>query len=331
MGLAFFICLCLFYISDFLSYAGIELGSSLPFTDRDLLVATQIAYYDFDQTSLSEGESLELSELLKKSQIEEKLNQSYENAEEEELRKQMAEGSLDLYKEICSEDSAYGHWKIVNVRDLNAEKGFYAVLIDTGNDCAILAFRGSESTDTNQLVKDWMNADFGLLMDHDTVQQEEAKKYLADIESQYSYKTYAVTGHSLGGNLAEHAVLTASDSMKDKIVQMINFDGPGYSKTYIERHSEEISKVTTAISHYKWSLVGELLTQPDCVTSKTVKVVEAIKPYENINANYLRHAVFFVDLKENSVQESSPDLFSLSMGIWSQKVDAEIIQQRNKM
>lgn len=94
--------------------------------------------------------------------------------------------------------------------------GNSSYLIETDPNHAIICFRGSESTDENQIIKDWINADFGLLMDRDTLQQNNAADYMKEINGRFAYGCYAVTGHSLGGNLAEHAVIAAPDDMRNR-------------------------------------------------------------------------------------------------------------------
>lgn len=143
-------------------------GTQEPYSDRDLVVATQIAYYDFTQEQLEQsGGSATVAELLGKTNTRRNLESKWNNAEKT-LEKEMYRSGIELYDEITASGSRYASWRVLDIRDTNEENGFYGLLLDTGSDCAILAFRGSESTDTNQLINDWLNADFGLLMDHDT-------------------------------------------------------------------------------------------------------------------------------------------------------------------
>lgn len=305
-------------------------AADFPCTDRDLMAATQIAYYDFGAERLAaHGGRATVRELLKERDLYRELENKWNQAEEG-LEKLMAERDLNLYREVVSDGSVYGDWYVVNVNDRNEPDGFYGILLETDPDHAIIAFRGSESYDANQIMKDWINADVGLLMAKDTTQQVRAAEYMAEIEEQFPYGQYAVTGHSLGGNLAEHAVIAAPDGMRGKLSRTVNFDGPGFSEDYMVRNQEQIGKVPYPISHYRWSLVGALLTQPACTQTRVVRVTEDIKPWEELTSNYLRHSTAFIDFQDGWVLDGTEDLLSKSMAVWSLKVDRQVSEWRSE-
>lgn len=305
-------------------------ASQTVYTDRELMAATQIAYYDFGAERLAaHGGRATVRELLRERDLYRELESKWNHAEGE-LEKLMAKRNLELYEEIVADGSVCGSWYVTDVNDRNESDGFYGILIETDSGHAIIAFRGSESYDANQIMKDWINADFGLLMAKDTTQQEKAAEYMADIEKRFSYPQYAVTGHSLGGNLAAHAVIAAPDTMRGKLVQAVNFDGPGFSEEYMERHQERIASVSAPIDHYRWSLVGALLTQPSCIRSRIVRVTDDIKPLEELTSNYLRHSTAFISFQDGWVQDGTEDLLSKTMGPWSRRIDKEIIEKRNE-
>lgn len=300
------------------------------YSDYDLMVATQIAYYDFTQGQLDAyGQSVAVRELLNSGttfrELENKVNQA-----ESELKKLMAQRELELYKMIVSDDSKYGNWRVVNVNNTNRETGFYGILLETDPEHAIIGFRGSESTDYNQILKDWINADFGLLMARDTTQQKNAAEYMAQINQNYAYSYYAVTGHSLGGNLAAHAAIALPDDMRKKIRQAVSFDGPGYSGEYIERNQEMIEKVCFPVTHYRWSLIGALLTQPSCVASRIILVTDDIRGNTDKEALYMRHATPFIQWNGETVQDGREDILSLAMGKWSRSVDEMAMKKRRE-
>lgn len=301
------------------------------YTDRDLMVATQIAYYDFTKEQLAErGGSATVRELLNDGTEFRKL-ESKVNLAEEGLKRIMAAKDLELCESIAGSGSRYGDWKILDVKNTNEETGFYAVLLETDSGHAIIAFRGSESKDYNQVLKDWINADFGLLMARDTVQQKNAADYMAEINQKYSYPYYAVTGHSLGGNLAEHAAIAAPDDMRGRIYQAVSFDGPGYSGEYIERNKDLIARVAHPVVHYRWSLIGALLTQPTCAVSRVIQVTEDIRSNTDKEALYMRHGTPFIEWNGGeSVVDGTEDLLAFAMGKWSLKVDETVMKKRRE-
>ena len=143
-------------------------------------------------------------------------------------------------------------WRIVEVsKDTDQkETGFYAVTIQTGEEDAIVSFRGSEAVDINQFVEDWVVADFTMLGSEVTEQEELAEKYLYDTIQNTDYDNFAVTGHSLGGNLA--LVSTVMTKVADKengtnvavrIKQAVSFDGPGHPTEFIDAYRTEINEM----------------------------------------------------------------------------------------
>ena len=159
-------------------------------------------------------------------------------------------------------------WKIIDIHDKTPENGFFACVIETSNKEACVAFRCSEGlNDYRGLVHDWLNADFGALNSSDTTQNEEAEKYAIELAKKHvldKYEKVNVTGHSLGGHLASSfavgcALTDSTKSILDKLGDVYNFDGQGFSDEYIKAHRDAIDKVSGKITHYKWSPIGNLL------------------------------------------------------------------------
>lgn len=160
------------------------------------------------------------------------------------------------------------HWKIVDIHDTTTQNGFYGCVIETSDDNAIVGIRGSEGFDNYPgLIYDWIQADFGLLNNEDTNQTLETERYAKSLAEEHildKYKTVDVCGHSLGGNLSSHfAVICASnrntETVYNKLNNIISFDGPGVSDEYLNKHKTAIDKVSSKITHYKWSPIGNLL------------------------------------------------------------------------
>jgi hypothetical protein len=148
----------------------------------------------------------------------------------------------------------------------------YACMLDTGNKEALIAFRGSESDTKENAVKDWGASDLGLFNSRLTTQQRAAEKYARDLFRIYGNTyTYSTTGHSLGGNLAEHVAVTIPEKMRSCFSCCVNLDGPGYSAAYILAHAREIEVMKGHIVHDKWSLVGALLHPLPGTVCRTVR------------------------------------------------------------
>lgn len=218
----------------------------MSYTASQMRVATEIAYMDFDSDAVTTGASLETI-----------LKMQMEGGNEKES--QRAQELLEFIRETPGCEECL-QWTIRDVGDDQRNSGMYGCMIDTQDGDAIIAFRGSEASDMETFYKDWVEADLGLVNEDETKQQQKAREYAEGLYKKYpEYNHFGLTGHSLGGNLAEHVTITASDGMRDKISICMNLDGPGYSQKYIEEHYEEIMKSAHLIEHYQWSPVGTLL------------------------------------------------------------------------
>lgn len=275
------------------------------YSDRDLIVATQIAYYNFSPEILKNDYSnITLRELLlTDSYVIDKLYEKLDKAKEKghSLKIERAENAINLYNEIVSIGSKYGKWIMKDIGDDNVNSGFYSCLIETSMDSAIIAFRGSESEE--QFAKDWIGADMGLIRTSLTRQQAMASLYMEYIHYYYGYKNYATTGHSLGGNLSVHAAITAPFNLQRSISQVMNYDGPGFSEEYLQdiAYSQGIKDMGEKIIHYQWSMVGALLYQiPDSLYLPVLTVKEIYQRHD-LDSLIQRHDTSFVRYDDNGM------------------------------
>lgn len=132
-----------------------------------------------------------------------------------------------LYSELCQNIK---NWKVADIKDLTDEDGFYAVTFKNSYDEAVIAFRGSkplgEWDDLSDTLNDWIITDLSLQVFKTSTfvdQHEDAIKYYKEIQG--NWDEIHVTGHSLGGALAEivsaqfgcHGVTMNSISVLDTI------------------------------------------------------------------------------------------------------------------
>lgn len=136
--------------------------------------------------------------------------------------------------------------------DEQNQKQFSAVTFDLMNGSYYVSFRGTDST----LVgwKESLNMSFATVIPS----QEEAVWYLNQIASCVK-GTFYLGGHSKGGNLAVYAAAMANEEVKERIIHIDSFDGPGFSKKIIEKEqfSQILSKITAFLPQS--SIVGMLL------------------------------------------------------------------------
>lgn len=222
-------------------------GKRAPFNVKDLILST-ISLRDIKELMEADGIDIE--------------NASFKDIID---YSDLNDWDKGLIKELSDEALT---WKIVDIHDTTAKNGFYACVIETSDNNAIVGIRGSEGlNDYAGAINDWVRSDFGMLNSESTIQTEEVERYASKLAENHvldKYKKIDACGHSLGGNLASHfAVACASDiktrEIYDKLGQVYNFDGPGVSDEYLDVHKTAISKVADKITHYKWSPVGSLL------------------------------------------------------------------------
>lgn len=284
------------------------------YSDSEMMMATQIAYLNFDGNQDIPVGQIVNSIIQKYGKFDNNgnpvygddgnivLNDAYANdANSKELTKQLQ--VVSNIKKLGDETSGltgWENWKVVDVCNDQNDTGYYGMLIDTGDGNAIIGCRGSESYNGQQVVKDWIVADVGLLNSELTTQQERSQKYMEELWYKYGdkYDSFSVTGHSLGGNLAEHMTITAPIGMREKIDHTISFDGPGYSQEYLDAHKDEIAKVTEQMSHYQWSWVSSLLL-PLPGVQDTIIAAHDEENKSILMAMLFRHDTHNVEFDEN--------------------------------
>lgn len=265
-------------------------------SDVKMMIASQVAYLDGD-------EGMTVGELV------DRIISNYEG--HDPLTKQQ-ESQLNTARTIQEQLDQYDiheceRWVIKAVDDQNKEYGFYGCLIDTRDGEAILGFRGSENFDSGQVVHDWLEADFGLLNNPETKQQQLAAEFTQRVNEEYGnyYNNYNFAGHSLGGNLAEHATITAPDGMP--INRCVSYDGPGYSDEYIAAHGSQIKKRGQYIDHYQYSVVGALLTP---LPGTNYRTIDANDPEneEGLGKYFGRHSMKNIQFdRDGNVKDGEQD------------------------
>lgn len=214
-------------------------------------------------------------------------------------------------------------WVVREVSDSNQENGFYGCLIDTRDGDAILGFRGSESFDANQFLADWGAADLGLLNNEDTtLQQDMARKFTEYVNDYYGseYNSFSFTGHSLGGNLAEHATVTAPDNMP--IYRCVSLDGPGYSDEYINRYRSQIADRSQYIDHYQYSVVGVLLNPLPGTNYRTIRAHNDRETDSELFGYFARHHTRNIEFDGyGNVRDGERDALSMWVGPISKGIE----------
>ena len=95
--------------------------------------------------------------------------------------------------------------------------------------------------------------------------QRDSAQYVNEIAKRYKQKI-RIGGHSKGGNLAVYAAAFANKTVKNRIINVYNNDGPGFIEeiTDTNEYKEAINKVHTYIPQS--SVIGRLLNHEEKYT-----------------------------------------------------------------
>ena len=133
---------------------------------------------------------------------------------------------LDLL-EAAMDTERFGNVSMTYYRsifDPEAETQFAAVTYDLGDGTVVLAFRGTDRT-----LVGWKE-DFNMAFQDSIPAQREALKYLEEFALS-SLQPIRLAGHSKGGNLAVYAAAKADPFIQQRIAEIYNLDGPGFSES----------------------------------------------------------------------------------------------------
>lgn len=247
----------------------------MAYTDRQCRIFTEIAYITHDKMDIKDRFD-EYSEA--------------ERADGISLKDFLYEEEIERLKKYNITEEELNAWKFVGVHDTNDKNGFYACMIETSDDELAVCFRGSESMNSYSNVKnDWIKADVGLVNSTCTNQHEEVHRfYEANNDLLERYESLTMTGHSLGGNLAEYATIVSDEyGFDDNIKQCVSMDGPGFSDEFLDEYRDEIKKMSAVMYHPRWSLVGTMLQDLPGVKYQFVDVVDEVK---GISSCIARHS-----------------------------------------
>lgn len=262
----------------------------MAYTDQEMRNFTQIAYAD-----LTKGYEKLCAE-----------NPGVTSFSIESLKKASLEAGVPkskLKQLDCLTDSQLKEWKISGIHDTNSKNGFYGCIIETGPGEAAVGFRGSESMGSlDNVVNDWVGADVGLVNSTCTNQQAEVERFLAKYQNQLNgYDSLAMSGHSLGGNLAEYATIVSNKyGLNDNIKQCMSMDGPGFSDEFIAKYRKEIEAMSSVMKHPRWSFVGTMLNDLPGVDYEYVKVSNDANTEDNEDYTAItRHSTKYLEYDES--------------------------------
>lgn len=169
-------------------------------------------------------------------------------------------------------------WSIVDILDRTndgdseVKSGFYGIAFgkkDSENNFKdiVIAYRGSQLFPAIEAYRDFIETDLLIGLGKKPKQFEEGLEFYKILIRKYPYQNIRITGHSLGGGIAQYVAVMSSLSIVDKtfVPKTITFNGIGIlveDMIKIEDFLEftEAKEIITAMGHEnKWDKIYKLL------------------------------------------------------------------------
>ena len=248
-------------ILDYIKWRGDLLMEKVPFCDVDALILSQLSYtrltgivseaFDGEPVTIEAAGRIVLAEP-------ERLKQD----EDDDL------WQLVMESERFRDLTLTGH---IDRFDIETEKQFSALTVLLPENKAAVVYRGTDLT-----IVGWKE-DFNMSFADYVPAQEEAVTYLNAVAECLPDRAFYLCGHSKGGNLAVYGGAFCQPAVQCRILQIRNFDGPGFSQENIEKPGMETILPKTKTFLPQSSVVGMLLEHEEEFTvihSKSIGLMQ---------------------------------------------------------
>ncbi len=211
-------------ILDYVKWRGDISLERESFNLLDNLVFAKLTYINFESYVAPVGEYKEIT-------IKDFANEFFKTHKIREKLSVVAAIELTEMLYEMSKSIRYSNMKLsnfVNNIDIDSNKQFAALTIDTGDGSYLISFRGTDDS-----IVGWKE-DF-LMSCHEKIPaQTEAIEYFCMIARMFPDKTLRLTGHSKGGNLALYSAINCPLEVQDRIIAVYNNDGLGFNTDILE-------------------------------------------------------------------------------------------------
>lgn len=207
----------------------------------DKMILSRFSYFRFQKVNANDNDTIEsittrLIETLKK--------EEYNIAGDYDLTRAL--NRSDRFKDLKVTD-------YFEILDEDVQKQFAAICIHLPENVIYVSYCGTDDT-----MVGWKE-DFNLSFMTGVPSQKEGVKYLNKIAQKYPEKKFILGGHSKGGNVAVYSGVFSQKDIRNRIIEIVNHDGPGFDDEVLKMNSykEIIDKVHTYIPQS--SVFGRLL------------------------------------------------------------------------
>lgn len=236
-----------------------EAMSSQNYNEMDGIVFAEMTYMKFESDGVNWAKS-ELEDGISVQAFAQKMldhkSKCGINSEQQALLKSII--NSDRYKDCKIRDLAACEgtqmWNTGQKSRLPEDSQWGAMTIDIndGSNSSVIAMRGTNGTSLG-----W-EEDFELGYEAGgTTAQRLSRDYLKAADADHIY----LTGHSKGGNDVSSAYMMSEKDIRDRVVRVDNYDGPGHNDEFIDEYSEAYQELKGKQNNYypQDSLIGLLL------------------------------------------------------------------------
>ena len=231
----------MFNIHDYIRWRGdLPISSEHPFNEIDNLILARLSYMIFEKISMEKLETIaSVSEKMR-----DFLNEDFIFNGDKELVTLL--GDSERFKNLTITDY------IIN-NNSYIEQQFSAITIHISEKEIYISICGTDAS-----IVGWKE-DFNMAYMDNIPAQIEGLKYVNNVAKKYNDARIHLGGHSKGGNVAIYAAMNCDKGIVDRIIDIVNYDGPGFDSKVIESMSnvDIIDKVITYMP--QGSIIGRLM------------------------------------------------------------------------
>jgi hypothetical protein len=305
--------------NDYLQWRGDLTLDQDKFNEVDILILARFSYLPFNKIEMKQVETIEdISDKMKKFK-----EKDFGYHGDKEMISLL--GGSRRFRKMEVTD-------FVEKNDLENQEQFSAVTIHMPNDIMFISFDG-----TNNSIVGWKE-DFNMSFMENVPSQLRGKAYLKQIAEKYPNKKMYVGGHSKGGNVAVYSAIYNNKEVQDRIIKIINCDGPGFDRNVVDRpeYKRIVDKVFTFIPQdsvigrlmeheekydvikstakgiyqhdiHSWQVTRNRIIRVDCPTKHSEFVNESLHQYLKDTTPEQRE--FFVGAVYDIIQSTNVDTF----------------------
>ena len=286
-------------INDYLLWRGdLEINEHFPINEIDNMILARFSYLLFDKIDLEEKETIEtISNKMKIFN-----NEDFNYNGDKDLITNL--GKSARFKNLLVTD-------YVKNNDKESERQFSAITVHLPNDEIYISYEGTDGS-----ILGWKE-DFNMSFMENISSQISGKEYLEYISKKYPTKKIRLGGHSKGGNVAIYSALKTNKKVQEKIIKVINYDGPGFNREFIEKvkNQDIMDRIFTYIPQ-------------DSVIGRIMEHEEGYEIVESIEKGIYQHDIYsWQVLKDKMIKlkdtTKSSETINDTMKDWLKNTTAE--------